>query len=160
MKNAPRGCARFLQNGGNMKQDDIAILKEIQKNTKMAMMMIDTLLDKVEDNTFVWVLSKQSVGYAKIHNDAVEKLIEEKQEAYRGSQISDMLLRGNIHANTFWNTSISHLAEMMIQESNKEMTNIYKSMKYHTKAEDFSVELAKELMDFETKNMELMKQYL
>ena len=59
-----------------MKQDDITILREIQRNTQMAMTTIDTLLDKTEDDDFTLKLSRQSIGYAKIHNDAVERLIE------------------------------------------------------------------------------------
>ena len=35
-----------------MKQDDITILREIQRNTQMAMTTIDTLLDKTEGDEF------------------------------------------------------------------------------------------------------------
>ena len=143
-----------------MKQDDILLLKDIQKNTHMAMTAIDTLLDKSEDNEFTVNLSRQSIGYAKIHNDAVEKLIEEGSGTYRSNQLEDILLRGNIHANTLLNISTSHLADMMIQGSTRGMTNIYKSVKHHAKAEEKSVELAQELMDFEEKNIKIMKEYL
>ncbi|MDD6810801.1 MAG: hypothetical protein PUD93_02885 [Lachnospiraceae bacterium] len=143
-----------------MKQDDIAILREIQKNTKMAMAAIDTLLDKVEDDKFIINLSRQSVGYARIHNDAVERLIEEKSRTCRENQVSEMILRGSVHANTLFNTSLSHLAEMLIQGSNRGLTSMYKSVKHHTSADERSVELAKELMDFEEKNIEQLKDFL
>ena len=97
-----------------MKRDDIAILKEIQKNTQMAMTAIDTILDKTSDDEFTVKLSRQSIGYAKIHNAAVEQLVEEQSGTYRGSQITDMMLRGSIHMSTILNISTSHLAEMMI----------------------------------------------
>ncbi|MCH5253363.1 MAG: hypothetical protein J1F41_00465 [Lachnospiraceae bacterium] len=143
-----------------MKQDDIAILKEIQKNTQMAMTTIDTILDKTSDDEFTIKLSKQSIEYAKIHNTAVEKLVEEQSGTYRNNQIADMMLRGSVHMGTLLNTSISHLAELMIEGSNRGMTNLYKAVKHNRLAQDMSMELAQELMDFEEKNIELMKEYL
>ena len=143
-----------------MKQDDIAILKEIQKNTQMAMTTIDTILDKTSEDEFTIKLSKQSIEYAKIHNTAVEKLVEEQSGTYRNNQIADMMLRGSVHMGTLLNTSISHLAELMIEGSNRGMTNLYKAVKHNRLAQDMSMELAQELMDFEEKNIELMKEYL
>ncbi|MCH5257486.1 MAG: hypothetical protein J1D87_09330 [Lachnospiraceae bacterium] len=143
-----------------MKQDDITILKEIQKNTQMAMTTIDALLDKSTDNEFTTSLSKQSLGYAKIHNDAVEKLVEEGSGTYRNNQINDIMLRGSVHMGTLTNISTSHLAEMMIAGSNRGLTNMYKAVKHNASAQDMSVELAREFMDFEEKNIERLKEYL
>lgn len=143
-----------------MKQDDITILREIQRNTQMAMTTIDTLLDKTSDDDFTMKLSKQSLGYAKIHNDAVEKLVEEQSGTYRSNQIAEMMLRGSVHIGTALNVSTSHLAEMMIDGRNRGLTSMYKAVKHNTLAQDTSVELAKELMDFEEKNIEQLKEYL
>ena len=143
-----------------MKQDDITILKEIQKNTQMAMSTIDTLLDKTDDSEFTMSLSKQSLGYAKIHNDAVGKLVEEQSGTYRTNQIADIMLRGSVHMGTLTNVSTSHLADMMIQGSNRGLTNMYKAVKHNAMAQDMSVELAKELMDFEEECIDKMKEYL
>lgn len=143
-----------------MKHDDVAILKEIQRNTQMAMTAIDTILDKVSDDEFTVKLSKQSIGYARIHNDAVEQLIDEQSSTYRSNQAADIMLRGSIHLSTMLNTSTSHLAEMMIQGSNRGLTSMYKAVKHNALAEDRAVELAKELMDFEEKSIEQMKDYL
>ena len=143
-----------------MKQDDITILREIQKNTQMAMSTIDTLLDKTDDSEFTMSLSKQSLGYAKIHNYSVEKLVEEQSGTYRTNQIADIMLRGSVHMGTLTNVSTSHLADMMIQGSNRGLTNMYKAVKHNAMAQDMSVELAKELMDFEEECIDKMKEYL
>ncbi|MCM1253678.1 MAG: hypothetical protein NC321_12720 [Clostridium sp.] len=143
-----------------MKQDDIAILREIQKNTQMAMTTIDTLLDKTSDDEFCIKLSRQSIEYAKIHNDAVEQLVEENSATYRSNQITDMMLRGSVHMGTLLNISTSHLAEMMIEGSNRGLTSMYKTVKHNTLAQDRSVELAQELMDFEERSIEQMREYL
>lgn len=143
-----------------MKQDDVVILREIQKNTQMAMTAIDTLLDKTTDDEFTMRLSKQSLGYAKIHNDAVEKLVDGERGTYRSNQIADIMLRGSVHMGTLMNISTSHLAEMMIQGSNRGLTNMYKAIKHNALAQDMSVELARELMDFEEKSIEQLREYL
>ena len=143
-----------------MKQDDIEILKEIQRNTQMAMTAIDMILDKTSDDEFTVKLSRQSIGYAKIHNDAVEQLVEEQSGTYRSNQIADMMLRGSLHMGTILNISTSHLAEMMIQGSNRGLTSMYKTVKHNALAQERSVELAQELMDFEEKSIEMMKEYL
>ena len=143
-----------------MKQDDITILREIQRNTQMAMTTIDTLLDKTEDDDFTLKLSRQSIGYAKIHNDAVERLIEGQSGTYRSNQITDLALRGSLHMGTMLNISTSHMAEMMIEGSNRGMTRMYKTVKHNALAQDRSWELAQELMDIEAKSIEQMKEYL
>lgn len=143
-----------------MKHDDAKILKEIQRNTEMGMTAIETILDKIEDDEFSLELSRQSLRYAQIHNKALDQILEQEGEVYHGSQIADLMLKGSIHANTALNISREHLAEMMIQGSNRGITSMWKSMKHNRLATDAAVELAQELVDYEEKNIERMKEYL
>ena len=143
-----------------MEQDDIILLQELQKNTQLAMTAIDALLDKSGDNDFIIRLSKQSIGYAKIHNNAVERLIEEQSSTYRGNQINDVMLRGSIHAGTLFDISTGHLAELMIRESNRGLTNMWRAIKHSGTAKEASVEIAMELVDFEQETIERLKEYL
>ena len=143
-----------------MDQDDITLLKEVQKNTQLAMTAIDALLDKASDSAFTIRLSKQSIGYAKIHNSAVERLIENESSTYRGNQIDDVMLRGSIHAGTLFDISTGHLAELMIRESSRGLTNMWRAIKHSQAAKDASVEIAMELVDFEQENIEHLKEYL
>ena len=143
-----------------VKHDDAMILKEIQKNTQMGMTAIDTILDKIGDDEFSLQLSRQSLRYSEIHNRALDQILEQDGEVYRGSQIEDLLLKGNIHASTALNISTGHLAEMMIQGSSRGITSMWKALKHNRLATDDTVELAQELVDFEEKNIERMKEYL
>ncbi len=143
-----------------MKHDDEMVLKEIQKSTQMGMTAIDTILDKIGNDDFSITLSRQSLHYADIHNRALDQILRQDGEGYRGSQIGEMMLKGSIHANTAFNVSTGHLAEMMIQGSNRGITSMYKSLKHNGLATDETVELAKELMDFEEKSIEKLKEYL
>lgn len=143
-----------------MKHDDAKILQEIQRNTEMGMTAIETILDKIGDDEFSLQLSRQSLRYSEIHNKALDQILENGGEVYRGNQITDMMLKGSIHANTALNVSKEHLAEMMIQGSNRGITSMWKAMKHNSLATDAAVELAQELVDFEEKNIERLKEYL
>ena len=70
------------------------------------------------------------------------------------------MIKGGVHANTMLNTSTSHIAEVMIQGSNRGLTSMWKAINHHENAGNVSMEIAKELMDFEEKNIERLKQYL
>lgn len=142
------------------RKEEIEVLKEIQKNTEMAMKAIDTIAPKVYDDDLALQLSRQSLKYSAIHNEAVNKLLEEKAMPLPGNAIQEAMLVGGIHVNTILNTSTSHIAELMIQGSNRGLTNMWKSMNMHQDARGKSMEIANELMDFEEKNIEILKKYL
>ena len=83
-----------------MKRDDAEVLREVQKNTEMAMKAIDTISDKVYDDDLALQLSKQSLKYSQIHNKAMDKILEGKAEPYRTNNISQMMLVvGNLSMN-------------------------------------------------------------
>lgn len=143
-----------------MKHDDAKLLQEVQRSTELGMTAIDTILDKIEDDEFTLQLSKQSLRYSEIHNKALDKILENEGDVFRGNQLTDLMLKGSIHANTAFNVSREHLAEMMIQSSNKGITSMWKSMKHNRLATDEAVELAQELVDFEQDNIRRLREYL
>lgn len=143
-----------------MKHDDAKILQEVQRSTELSMTAIDTILDKIENDEFSLQLSKQSLQYSEIHNKALDQILRNEGEVYRGSQIGEILLKGSIHANTALNVSREHLAEMMIQSSSRGITNMWKALKHNQLATNEAVELAQELADFEQENINRLREYL
>ncbi len=143
-----------------MKSDDAGVLREVQRNTKMAMKAIDTISDKIYDDDLSMQLARESMKYAEIYNKATDRLLDGKATSYKESGISDMMLKGGIKANTLLNTSTSHMAELLIQGSNRGLTSMWKSVNENERAGNMSMEVAKELMDFEEKNIERLKKYL
>lgn len=143
-----------------MKSDDIGILREVQKNTKMAMKAIDALSGKIYDDSLSVQMARESMKYAEIYNKATDRLLNGKAAFYRDNGLQDIMLKGSVSMNTMLNTSTSHIAEMLIQGSNRGLTSMWKSINHNEKAGDVSMEIAKELMDFEEKNIERLKQYL
>ncbi|MBQ8591410.1 MAG: hypothetical protein IJ485_01480 [Lachnospiraceae bacterium] len=143
-----------------MRKDDVAVLKEVQKNTQMAMKAIDALSDKIYDDDMAIQIARQSLKYSDIHNRATEKLVDAHAQIYKNSAINDMMLAAGVKMNTLLNTSTSHIAELLIQGSNRGLTHMWKAMNMYPASQSVSIEIAKELMDFEEKNIERLKKFL
>ena len=143
-----------------MKNDDVRVLQEVQKNTKMAIKAIDTISDKIYDDDLSMHVARESMKYADIYNQATNRLLDGKAESYKETGFQDIMIKGGVHANTILNTSTRHIAELMIQGSNRGLTSMWKAINHHENAGNVSMEIAKELMDFEEKNIERLKKYL
>lgn len=143
-----------------MKKDDQEILKEVQKNTGMAVKAISTISEKVCDDILRYELSKEKRKFSELYNKAEERLLQAKTEGYRGSAVEDMFLKSTININTILNCSSSKLAELMIQGSNRGMTGMWKAMNHYDGATQISLEIASELMDLEEKCITQFKRYL
>ena len=70
------------------------------------------------------------------------------------------MIKSAIAMNTMLDISTSHMAEMLIQGSNRGITDLCKSLNHNSEASRMTVELAKELMEFEEEAIERMKKYL
>jgi len=55
-----------------MNQDDQEILKEVQKNTRMAVKAIETISEKLHDERLNSELIRENVRYSTFHNKAVD----------------------------------------------------------------------------------------
>lgn len=148
------------ERGIRMKKQEVNIYREIQRNTEMAMKAIDTISDKVYDDRLATQISRQSLKYSELHNEALKQLVAAKAEPYRSNYFSDMMLKGGIHSNTLLNTSTSHIAELMIKGSNMGVIEMEKVLNHNESAGEKPISLAKELLDFEAKNIERLKKYL
>lgn len=143
-----------------MTKSERTILRAVQKNAQMALDAIRVVESKVYDDALAVDLNKQAVKYSEIKNRMTEKLREEKAEPYHERLGEKAMLWSGIQMNTMLNTSTSHIAEMMIQGSNRGITQMCRTLNHNDMAGKYAVEAAKELMDFEEKNIERMKQYL
>lgn len=143
-----------------MKREAVNILKDIQKNTEMAMQAIDTISDKVYDKQLALEMSRQSIKYEEIHNRALKELMNVKAEANRSNALDNLKLKAAIHYNTLLNTSTSHVAEIMIKGNNEGILEMEKAIKYNQTADPKAVALAQELIHLEQSNIGALKSYL
>lgn len=143
-----------------MLKQEINIYREIQRNTEMAMRAIDKVSDKVFDDRLAAQISKQSLKYAQIRNQAYDKLLEAKAEPYRSSYMENLMLNGGIQYNTLFNTSTGHIAELMIKGSNMGMLEMNKVLNHNEGAGEQAMGLAKRLLEFENNNIAALTKYL
>ena len=136
------------------------LLQGIQRNTQMALNALQTMNDKVTDDTLALQLAADSLRYAKIHTSASEYLLNHKGEPYRETVLDKVRATGSIQAGTITNTSTSHLAELLIQGNNRGIMEMQKVVNHCPYAGRMAVEMAKELMDFEEKQIKQLKNYL
>ncbi len=143
-----------------MKSHEVAVYREIQRNTEMAMKAIDTISSKVYDDQLAMQISRQSLKYSELRNEASKQLMTAKAEPYHSSYFADMMLKTGIHCNTLLNTSTSHIAELMIKGSNMGVLEMQKILNHNEEAGEKPVALANQLLDFEAKNIDRLKKYL
>ncbi len=143
-----------------MKKDDIKVLREVQKNTDMAIKAINTINRKVYDDGLAMQIAKQGMKYSDIYNKASGRLMEGNAKNYQSSGFQDIMIKSAVTGNTAFNNSTGHIAELMIRGSNRGLTDMWKIMNHHENAGSVSMEIAKELMDFEEESIERLKKYL
>lgn len=143
-----------------MRREDIQVLRDIQKNAELAMKAVNTVSDKIYDDALALQLSRQSLRYSQIRNEAVDRLLSAHLEPARTNLVEEMLVAGNIHKDTLLNTSTSHIAELVIQESSRKISRLCQSLHKYENAGDQAVEMAREFMDFEESNIRQLRKFL
>ena len=144
-----------------MKKQDITIYREIQRNTEMAMKALDAVTDKIYDERLAAAVADQELQYSRLHDRAMQKLVEGKAQTYRSNAMENMMLKMGIRYNTLLNTSTGHIAEMIIKGSNNGVLEMEKVLAHNEEmAGTSSRALAKELIAMENSNIKTLKEYL
>lgn len=146
--------------GRSMKKEDIQLLREIVRNAERGMRTIDLLKDKIYDDSLAIRLTGQSLHYAQLKNRAVEGLLRGRMQPPAGSRIEDMILAGELKRDTLFDTSTSHMAELMIRQENRGITKMSRSLNQCAQASRFCTEIATEFVAFEEKNIVHLRKYL
>lgn len=143
-----------------MKSQEAAIYREIQRETDRAVKILDTLSDKVYDENLAQQISRQSLQYAQLHNEATRALLDAKAEGYRANQLVDMMVKTGIHYNTLLNTSTGHIAELAIKSNNNGMLELEKVLKHNEEAGEPTKALARQLLSLQKTSVTNLKDYL
>ena len=72
-----------MEGWDEMKSDDAGVLREVQRNTKMAMKAIDALSNKIYDDSLSMHVAREAMKYAEIYNKATDRLLDGKASSYR-----------------------------------------------------------------------------
>ena len=143
-----------------MKSDATALFREIQRSAQKGMRVIETILPKVADDPFSLYLNGKELQYSQINDRARQEMLKEQRESYRTGAVAELALKGSVHADTLFDTSISHMARLMIRESSRELTDMWRALNHHENAGEQSRQLAEEFLDFEQKTITELKKFL
>ena len=138
------------------------IAAKIYKNMKMGSDSIAKLLDKVADGQFKSAMMKQLNGYESFAAKAKMMLADNGKEAKEENPMTKFWATVGMKMNTLMDSSVSHIAEMMIEGSTMGITDTTKIInEYESKPEcKDAVALARDIVRFEQDNIEIMKKYL
>lgn len=140
--------------------NDITMLNFIRQNTQMGRQGILDVLPRVENNMFTNALNRQLREYERIYTEADTLLQEQGGQRENISVMSKISSQMMTTMKTMTNTSVSHIADMMIQGSTMGVTKIIQHQKDYDQSNPRIVALAEKLLKTEQRNIEEMKQFL
>ena len=140
----------------------VALLEGIYKNAKMGSEALLSLLPRVADSNLRRDLTAQLDGYEGYSKQAEQYLCECGEQAKDAGILQKMGTKVGIGVNTLMDSDTSHLAEMVIEGSNMNITESVKLLREHENCHvpEKALRLCREMIEFEQKNVELMKNYL
>lgn len=147
-----------------MKSATAEMLEKLYKSVKMGADTIVSLLPKIdaEDAKFKSDLTMQMSGYESFATRINSLLREDGEDGKEDSMMSKMSAKIGTTMNTLMDSSVSHIADMIIQGSTMGITDTIKIMREYenTTASEASLTLARDIVKFEEDNIERMKAYL
>ncbi|MEE0967861.1 MAG: hypothetical protein U0M06_00615 [Clostridia bacterium] len=138
------------------------LLCYIYKNVKMGSDAIVDLLPKVEDTNFRQALTEQLSGYETFADKAEKQLtpmgVKPREEPMMKKAMSKM----GIAMNMMTDSSVGHMAEMLIKGSTMGITDMTKHVREFEGegCPESALKLGRELITFEQNNIEKMKTFL
>lgn len=98
-----------------MNENDINVLNEVYKGTKMAIDGIKYMEDKIQDKEFKKEVKSQYNDYEKV-KEKIENVMDEDGKELEEPPTKDKVMEWtSIKMNTAMDDSTSHMAEMLIQ---------------------------------------------
>ena len=139
-----------------------ALLEEVYKNAKMGAEALLSLLPKVADSKLRRDLTAQLDGYEGYAKQAEQYLCEQGKEAKDAGVWQKMTAKVGIGVNTLIDSDTSHIAEMVIEGSNMNITASVKLLREYEncRVSERALRLCRDMIDFEQKNVERMQNYL
>lgn len=138
------------------------LLEGIYKNAKMGSEALLSLLPKVANSDLRRDLTAHLDGYEGYAKRAESYLCEYGEDAKDASFWQKMTTKVGINVNTLMDSDTSHIAEMVIEGSNMNITESVKLLREYENCHvpEKALKLCRDMIDFEQKNVENMQHYL
>lgn len=149
-----------------MNRSDKEMYCEVYRSTTMGTESILALMPKVENEQLKADMVTQMNGYGSFAERAKRGLESEHVTPEEEKKSKVFAAKSGIAAETMFNSTPSHIAELVIRGSGAGIVSITRSQKEATHGQTRISEpteaykLCSELVDFENQNIERMKKYL
>ena len=149
-----------------MNTSDKEMYCEVYRSTKMGTESILALMPKVENEQLKADMVTQMNGYGSFAERAKSGLALDHVEAKEEKKSKVFAAKSGIAAETMFDTTPSHIAELIIRGSGAGIISITRSQNEATHGQERisevtpAYQLCSELVDFENQNIERMKKYL
>lgn len=146
----------------NSKNRNADFLQDIYSNVKMGSDSIINLLPKIKSDEMKAAATAQLDQYEKYAADVKERLSEEGVQAKEVGAVAKLSAKLGMEMKSIQDGTTSHMAEMMVQGSTMDVTDLLQKVNAYESYPECrdSISLAKEIVDFEEKNIEKMKEFL
>lgn len=144
------------------KTREAEMLEKIYKNMKMGSDSMVNLMPAAKDEEFKTLMTAQLDGYEKFAAQARDRLLTVGGEPKEENVMTKMWASVGMKMNTMMDSTTSHLAEMIVEGSTMGMTDTIKVLRDYenTDVSETAMKLAKDIIKFEEKNIEIMKKHL
>ena len=139
---------------------EIEYLNFIYQNAEMGLIGIDDVLENVSDEDFIELLHEQREDYKAILNETREMIINEGYEPKENKELSKITSNLMVKMNAKKENSISILAKLMMEGTNKGIIAIQEKINNFDVSNDKINDLANKLLELEEKNIENLKKFL
>ncbi len=139
---------------------EIEYLNFIYQNAEMGLIGIDDVLENVSDEDFIELLHEQREDYKVILNETREMIINEGYEPKENKELSKITSNLMVKMNAKKENSISILAKLMMEGTNKGIIAIQEKINNFDVSNDKINDLANKLLELEEKNIENLKKFL
>lgn len=147
-----------------LKSSTVELLEHLHKNVRMGADSIMALLPKLDREAMSLKsdLTVQLDGYEKFSN-RINTLLREDGEKTEGDSLwNKMSAKVGVTMSTLTDTTMSHLADMVIQGSTMNMNESIQLLRKfeNTDASEAALSLVRDIIGFEERNIEQLKGYL
>ncbi len=139
---------------------DLDLLEKTYQNASIGITAIEAVLNKTTNTEFNNDLHQQLRGYQELADKSKKQLITKGAKVKDNSFYTKAMMKGNVKMNTLINSSDSHIAQMVIQGSTMGITEMTQLLHAKQETDGTSKEIAKEFVQKEEENIEIMKKYL
>ena len=149
-----------MNNSNKNKECDL--LQDIYSNVKMGSESIINLLPKIKNDDLKTMMTAQLNQYEKYAKNIKERLVNQGIEPKEPNIVSKLGAKIGMEMKSMQDSTTSHMAEMMVQGSTMDVTDLLQKVSAYENCPECknSISLAKEIVAFEEKNIEKMKEFL